>query len=207
MKKNENLLNPIIKYFRELSIIVVGIAITVISGLWINNRNNEKDIVLYLENIKMELQNNLDDINLVKEYYDRAAIYSNYLSTHNLQNLHPDTLSQYSDLTMKLMFFTYRTSAFDMFKSSGMMRLIKDKNMVMSIWTAYDGLEFLKTINDFYTQRKVTVVENLNVFATGYIEQESLFGFFANEMNKNWSKMFAVYTTHIEKTIAQLEDY
>jgi len=92
-----------------------------------------------------------------------------------------------------------------MFETSGMMRLMKDKDKVMSICNCYDGFEFLKTINDFYAQRKVTVIENLSVFSREFIEPELLLGFFANEMNKNWSKMFAVYTTHIEETIAKLD--
>jgi len=204
MNGTENSIKVVGKYLRELSVVVAGIAITVFSGLWINNRNNEKDIQLYLENIKLELQNNLEDVYGTKEYYDRAAHYSDYLSTHQMQNLNPDTLSQYSDLTMILTFFTYRTSAFDMLKSSGMMRLIKNKNQVMSIWNCYDALEFLKTINDFYTQRKVALVEKFNMFETGSIKQELLFGFFANEMNKNWVKFFDIYSKQIEETIAQL---
>ena len=207
MNKTENLLNPIGKYLRELSVIVAGIAITVTTGLWINDRNDARNIDLYLENIRMELQNNLDDIYMVKEYYDFAARYADCLLTNKMQNLHPDTLSQYADLTKALPFFTYRASAFDMFKASGMMRLIKDKNKVMSIWNCYDALEFLKMTNDFYIQRKVAVIENSNGFATGNIEQKALFGFFTNGMVKNWAMTFATYSKHIEETIAQLEDY
>ena len=127
MKKTKFQMFKIVKYLRELSVIIIGIAVTVLTGLWINDRNNTQDIGLYLENIKMELQNNLDDINMVKKYYDFASIYSKYLLTHKMQNLEHDTLSYYNGLTKVLPFFTYKTSAFDMLKSSGMMRLIKDK--------------------------------------------------------------------------------
>ena len=37
------------KYFRELSIIVTGIAITVGMVFWVNNKNNEKDLKQYLD--------------------------------------------------------------------------------------------------------------------------------------------------------------
>ena len=197
-------MKPIAKYFRELSVIVLGVAITLITGVWINNRNNEKDIALYLENIKMELQSNLDDLYTVKEYYDFATQYSKYLSTHNMQNLHPDTLNKYVVLYKALPFFTYRASAFDMFKTSGMMRLIKNKRKVMSIWDSYDALEFLKLNNDFYIQRKVAVIENFNGFAQESVDQKSLFGFFSNGMVEGWASTFAHFAEHIEQTIAQL---
>ena len=193
------------KYLRELSVIVVGIAITVTSGIWINNRNNQKDINLYLENIKMELQKNLEDVYLVKEYYDFAARYSEYLLTNKIKNINPDTLNQYAVLTKALPFFTYRSSAFDMFKASGMMRLIKDKNKVMSIWNSYDALEYLKITNDFYIQRKVAVIENLNGFVEGDVKQELLFGFYTNGMTENWAKAFATHSDYIEKTIVLLD--
>jgi len=205
MNDSKTSIRAIGKYFRELSIIIVGVATTVIIGLWISNRNNEKDINLYLENIKMELQNNLNDVYMVKEYYDFAARFSDYLSTNKLQNLHPDTLNQYAGLVKALPFFTYRASAFDMFKASGMMRLIKDKNKVMSIWDSYDALEYLKLTNDFYIQRKVAVIENLNGFAKGGVKQDALFGFFTNGMVENWAITFARLSEHIEKTIAQLD--
>ena len=67
MKKTKFQILKIVKYLRELSVIIIGIAVTVLTGLWINDRNNTQDIGLYLENIKMELQNNLDDINMVKK--------------------------------------------------------------------------------------------------------------------------------------------
>ena len=202
----KNSIKSVGQYLRELSIIVSGVAITLIAGLYINNRNNEKDIELYLENIKLELQKNIEDINDVREYYNMAAHYSEYLLTNNMQNLHPDTLNKYSGLTKALPFFTYKSSAFDMFKTSGVMRLIKDKNKVMSIWNSYDALEFLKMSNDFYIQRKVTVIENLNGFAKGNVEQEQLFGFYTNGMAENWAQIFAYSSEHIEKAIAQLED-
>ena len=204
MNKTKILIKNIGKYLRELSVIVVGIAITVISGLWINNRNNEKDIDLYLENIKMELQDNLESVAVVKNYYDRAAHYSEYLLANKLQNLHPDTMSMYIDLVPNLTFFTYKTSAFDMLKTSGLMRLIKDKNKVMAIWNCYDELELFKITNEFYRQRKVAVIENLNGFAQGNLEQEALIGFYTNGMAESWAKMCDACSKHIEETIARL---
>ena len=206
MKKIKFQMFKIVKYLRELSVIIIGIAVTVLTGLWINDRNNTQDIGLYLENIKMELQNNLDDISMVKKYYGFASIYSNYLTTHKMQNLEPDTLSYYNGLTKSLPFFTYKTSAFDMLKASGMMRLIKDKSKVKSIWDCYDQLEFLKMTNDFYIQRKVAVLDNFNGFIKGDVDQKLLFGFYTNGLVESLASNFYTYSKHIEETIAILSE-
>ena len=43
MNKSKEKILPIIKYLRELSIVVAGIAITVGIGLWVNNNNYKED--------------------------------------------------------------------------------------------------------------------------------------------------------------------
>ena len=58
MNKSKKTIRPIVKYFRELSIVVVGVAITVGIGLFVNNSNNRKDQKQYLNAIKLELEEN-----------------------------------------------------------------------------------------------------------------------------------------------------
>ena len=206
MNKTKILIKSIGNYLRELSVVVTGVAITVTTGLWLNNRNNEKDIQLYLENIKMELQNNLEDIYVLQDYYSRTARYSDYLSINEMQNLHPDTLSQYDDLAEYFIFFTYRTNAFDMIKTSGIMRLMKDKKKVMYICHAYDMLESIRAVHEFYTERKIAVVEHFNGYAKGRIESEFLLEFYSGEMNRSWVTFFTFYIKEIEEAIIKLSD-
>ena len=85
------------------------------------------------------------------------------------------------------------------------MRLIKDKSKVKSIWDCYDQLEFLKMTNDFYIQRKVTVLENYNGFAKGDVDQKLLFGFYTSGLVENFADNFAKYSKYIEETIVTLD--
>ncbi len=47
MSKKKSM-NPIVKFLRELLVVVTGIAITLGTGVWINNNNNKKDLKQYL---------------------------------------------------------------------------------------------------------------------------------------------------------------
>ena len=47
------------KYLREISVVVIGVAITLSASFWINNRNDKRDMNLYLYAIKLELDENI----------------------------------------------------------------------------------------------------------------------------------------------------
>ena len=202
--KTRNFIEKIRKYVRELSVVVVGIAITFAISNWINSKNEKKAFELYLNAVKLELEENLNNLKEKKVYYERAVMYSDYLLKNEMKNLHPDTLKQYIDLNRYLPFFSYKASAFDMFKSSGMMRLMKDKNKLQAIWNCYSELEGAKVVNDFYIQRKIAELDKLNVFANSnmQMDEELLFGFFTNGMAENWLYVFNYCAKDIEHTLA-----
>ena len=58
--------------------------------------------------------------------------------------------------------------------------------------------------NDFYIQRKVTVLENYNGFAKGDVDQKLLFGFYTNGLVESLETYFSMYSKYIEETIAIL---
>ena len=42
------------KYLREISVVVIGVAITLFASFLLTNSNEKKDIALYLSSLKME---------------------------------------------------------------------------------------------------------------------------------------------------------
>jgi hypothetical protein len=151
------------KYFWELSVVVVGIAITLSANNLINILNEKKDLHLHLDAIKLELEENLQTVNDRKAYFERTTRYALYLVTRNPNKstddpyaVHPDSVKNNTDITYDIHYFVYKTSAFEMFKTSGMMRLTKNEKLMKSIWDSYSGLETLKVYNDnVYTPIKL----------------------------------------------------
>ena len=125
------------KYLREISIVVIGVAITLSAGYWITNRNEKRDMALYLNTIKLELEENKKNINETIERVQSSVKYSNYLRSHDKKSLNPDTIKAYSPTYHDVSTIIIKTNAFDMFKTSGNMRLVDDKELLLSIWDAY----------------------------------------------------------------------
>lgn len=157
MKKFKIKTEKIGKFLREIAVIVIGIAITLSASHWISNRNAEKDLTLYLNAIKVELEENRRIIEEIKENSIRTAInYSEYLRSHDKQSLHLDTLLFYREKTAFNGYtITVNTNAFDMFKASGNMRMIKDKKQILSLWEVYSKLDELKRAIEISQQMKL----------------------------------------------------
>ena len=161
MNKSKVSMKPIIKYLRELSVIVIGIVLTVGIGLWVNTNNNKKDQKDYILAVKMELEENAKQFDYCAKWLQKSANYADYLQS-NKNSLNMDTLNYYAQTdgngcgawyTTSLSAF-FPTNAFDMLKFSGAMRQIKSKEL-LSIWNAYSKIEIAKNNLDRYFQIKV----------------------------------------------------
>jgi hypothetical protein len=156
-KKKIMPITAIWKYVRELSVVVIGITITLSANNWINDRSERKNLDLYLNTVKLELEENLKIVDGKKDFYKRSFEYVVYLSSNEKTAIaqNQDSLKTYSDILHSIALFLYKSNAFDMLKSSGEMRLIKDKEMLQSIWGCYSDLETLKAFHELAMQQKL----------------------------------------------------
>ena len=154
-------MNPVVKYLRELSVVVIGIAITVSIGLWINDINNHKDLKLYLNAIKLEMEENMVIISFRLEHLQKSIGYVNYLRSHDKESLNADTIRSYGGGGgyYSIGMFYYKATAFEMFKNSGFMRFMDDKQLLIDIWNVYSGLEELKDDVEIINQMKLEEIK------------------------------------------------
>ncbi len=158
--KTKTALKKISKYIRELSIVVVGIAITFTISNWISGQKEKKDLSLYLSAVKIELEDNLESIQKYALFYGQVKQLAHYLSSVAPETIQTDTIQGYVDIMGQLSFLTYKTSAFEMFKASGTMRFVEDKSLMQTIWNSYDALERIKLAHEFYMQQKMNLLQN-----------------------------------------------
>ncbi len=142
------------KYFRELSVVVVGIIITFGLSNWIGNRNEKKDVQRYLEAVKVELEDNLVIVKRQFEFYDQTGKLARYLLSDEPEKLRADSLAKYEKIRGYIDYMTYKTSSFEMLKSSGAMRLVKNKELLKSMIDCYRLMEYTKNAADKYTDTK-----------------------------------------------------
>ncbi|MDR1348380.1 MAG: hypothetical protein LBJ63_08170 [Prevotellaceae bacterium] len=153
--KTKIYIGKFVKYLRDFSIVVAGIAVT----LYVQNRatvqNEKKDTALYLNALKLELEDNCTTIDTVISIMEETTSYAHYITTHDAKSVHPDTMQRYWLVYNNIMVIKFSYDAFEMFKTSGNMRFIVDKEVLRSIWTAYGELKILEDVCALYYQKKM----------------------------------------------------
>lgn len=153
--KTKNSMQTIRKYLRELSVVVIGIAITLGINNWLNHRNSKKEHEQYLNTLKLELRTNVEIIENEIDLLDESVSYSRYLLSQNRKSLDPDTIQKYQYTISQLRDAKLKYNAFEMFKSSGNMRLISNKDLQLAIWEVYDQIDdFGDEFRAYYQQKK-----------------------------------------------------
>ena len=142
------------KYLREISAIVIGIAITLSASYLLSVRSEKRDMVLYLNAMKMELEENIKVLEKAIGYYQTSADYADYLRLNDKELLHDDTIQKYAGNCYTIHTYAFKTNAFEMFKGSGIMRLVNDKELSLAIWNAYADLIELKEGFSWHDQIK-----------------------------------------------------
>jgi len=128
--KQKSLIRKIGKYLREISVVVIGVAITLSASYWISQRGEKRDLKLYLNAIKLELEENIETLEGAIEDLKPSVRYSNYLGSVDAKSINSDSIDSYGDVFTVLKMYSFQTNAFEMFKNSGHMRLIDDKELL-----------------------------------------------------------------------------
>lgn len=142
------------KYLRDFSIVVAGIAVTLWVQSWLDNRSERKDIRLYLNAIKLELEDNMKDVDVITARMEEEVAYSRYLMSHDKKLLNADTIQRYREAIYRITLILPSVSAFEMFKNSGNMRLISDKELLRDIWDSYISVELFRQTMEMYYKDK-----------------------------------------------------
>jgi hypothetical protein len=195
------------KYLRELSVVVGGILITFGISHLVEVNNNKKDLNEYLLAVKLELQSNLKVLNIALDDYKLFAGFEHYLQNNDWSNLHADSVSYYSHSFFYHPHFIPRTAAFEMFKSSGLMRLMKDKEKMQNLWYCYVYLEGAKDTNNSYNQLKDRELDKhsaLSLISTQKFDPQKLYGFLSSGVAENYANIFENCTKEVETMISQL---
>ena len=181
MKKSKKSMKTIVTYIRDFSIVVAGIAVTLYVNYKVTNQGEKRDLKLYLNTIRMELEENTKEIDSAIEYLKPAVRYADYLSSHTKDSMNRDTIRIYEKVFSSAARFTFNTNAFDMFKTSGVMRMVDSKELLLSIWDVYSSINTLKETLDLGFQVKYDEIKNLiSLTKQGAVEDAPLRDFFTD---------------------------
>jgi hypothetical protein len=213
MLKIKNI-RPVIKYLRELSIVVIGVAITVGIGFWINNNSLKKDQKLYLDAIKLELEENVKQFDYLTKWLQKSNNYALYLHFTDKKSLDKDTLSYYSQTDNDGCGYTYAasmsamisTNAFEMYKSSGAMRQMKNKEKLQAIWEAYVRIEMAQTnIDNYFRIKEDEVMRYARLKEEGKIIDVPMQVFYTSGMPGEMTRWSSQTSEVLKKILIKLE--
>ena len=155
MSNSKEPINEAIKFLREIAVIVIGVAITLSASYFLTKSNEKRDLRLYLNAIKMELEENLKVLDANLAEYQQHVRYADYLLSNDKEAITLDSISRFSNVYYHYTSFTFSTNAFEMFKTSGVMHLLSDKDLLLAIWEVYSGLSEVKKVLDLYMDTRL----------------------------------------------------
>ena len=142
-----------IKYLREVSIVMLGLTISLSINTYLNNRNERKDIALFLKAIFVEVEENIASLETHREIIEREMELYEYLTQTERESICDEVMASYQDIMEMVHNISFRTRAFEMLQNSGMMRFISDRELMVSLWDTYSALdminEYIVELNDF----------------------------------------------------------
>ena len=164
-------LKKIGKYGYELSIITLGVLISLFLSGKLSERNEREDLKLQLLAVQSELEDNLKAVNELVEFYallDSTKIL--FASDEKLSDRHVRVLTT-------CITFSYKKDALDMLKNTGYMRLISDRNQLLDILECYSLLEAAKEDNDYFGKLRISVIIDPNNLANFELISERIKNF------------------------------
>ncbi|WP_080904732.1 hypothetical protein [Parabacteroides sp. Marseille-P3160] len=146
----------LVKYLRDLSIVIVGVFIT----LWVTNiisdrtKQNEVNRVMVL--VKTELEENLQSIKWAQQKWEtEQRIYSLVRRNINhIDKIPADTLEIYKKVIGDKHSLALKNDSYEVFKSSLLMQYIKDKDFLRELSKIYGYLELISSKLNNYSNLK-----------------------------------------------------
>lgn len=143
-------------YFRELSVVVVGVFITLAATNFISETSQEKQIKETMLMIKMELTENLKEISKAETEYLHEIAFFQLLQAKqdSIRSIKASILEENINAPYRVCDLTYSEDALEVLKTSALMQQISDKQFILKLLQAYKQCRIIKRDNDFYYEYK-----------------------------------------------------
>ncbi len=162
MKISERLKRiKIFSYFRELSIVIIGVLVTLAITDKVNESSKQKEVKETLQLVQLELQNNLEQLEKMKTIHHEDTrmlrVFRNHLK--DIKAIPADTLMKYPNLFGRILEFNPKKDAYDVFKSSALMQYVKDKVLILELMTCYSALSEIENAIHIYSEMKSEAIQ------------------------------------------------
>lgn len=176
------------KYFRELSIVIAGVFITLAGTDFINDTSQKKQIKESMLMIKMELEENLKSISYAEtQYLNEIHFFQLLIKKQNsLQSIQASILEDNINAPFRDEDCEYSEDALEVLKNSALMQQIADKQFILKLLQAYKGCRKIKEDNKGYYANKREHIAR-------YMSRRT-----AHKRNKNYKDIYEVWEASLQ---------
>lgn len=176
-------------YFRQLSIVVLGIVITFLGSDWISNQYRQKEVRAAMQLVIEELKYNKLQLKQFENEYGADCRMALMLISHDFDSdrLPIDTLQKYERFVTSVYTFSYTTDALEVLKSSSLMQQVSDKRLLLDILHTYNKLKITSAEIKSYSDMKEEVVFSFSLSMD------------ENEQMKTSKGLDVLYRTYLSK--------
>ena len=151
------------KYLKDLSVIVIGVFITLWFTSIISGNKSQKDVDMIVDIIKMEMEDNLARLNFVQQKWDTEKRVYSLIIKHNfdVSGIPIDTLSKYRNVIGDNHSFSVGRDSYEVFKSSLLMQYIQNKDFLRKLSVAYGACDLISNKLSRYSNQKHDGINNV----------------------------------------------
>lgn len=130
-------------YFRQLSIVIVGIIVTFAASNAVSDYAEKKEITDALQLVKDELELNKQEMQRISDRIRLEQEACDYVLRYRdcLEKASEDTLKMYRNIPFQIRAFVYTKDAVELLKTSSLFQKIRPKALALRITRAYNNLE------------------------------------------------------------------
>lgn len=160
---------------RELSVVIIGVAVTFYVGGVIDSISEQKDVKMQLAIIYDELSYNRDKLEALYKYYDTHETVKRqlYIFVETPDSVDIDSLDAAARLIGKTHAFVYKRGAYGLFEASGAIKAFRNRALLLKISDCYTMLEHCKESYQEYSNLKLHEIQKLYNMDTAYLMQDA----------------------------------
>ena len=144
-------------YLRELSVVILGVAVTFAGSAMITNHTVRKNIKENMRLIKIELEKNVMKLHEAMDYIAADVHIGREMLSRDYRSIPPDTLRMYAHAISYLQPYSYTDDALEMLEASALMPDVRNKHLLLYIIRCYEAFGNFGSVMDFYNSKNAIV--------------------------------------------------
>ena len=141
-------------YLRELSVVILGVAVTFAGSAMIPNHTVRKNLKENMRLIKIELEKNVMKLHEAMDYIAADVHIGREMLSRDYRSIPPDTLRMYAHAISYLQPYSYTDDALEMLEASALMPDVRNKHLLLYIIRCYEAFGNFGSVMDFYNSKK-----------------------------------------------------